>query len=337
MTTTASPPVATTGMGVTYRRYRGPEDLPGMAEANGHLRARVGLLEPIDIASMEHRYTHLTNSDPLLDCILAERDGRIAGYVRTEWHELTDGDRVYDITSLVEPQAWSLGITDAFLAWSEGHLRETAAANPTDRRSWFGTSTFDGDTELEATLLARGYRAVRWEAEMLRETMDDLPPIPALPAGYEIRAARMEDMPGINDAVIAAFREHWGEFEEFEDGLRNWVEDPQFELGLVTVVWAGDRPAACVSSRVQAGQDGGPRGYVDGVSTHPDHRRRGLARIALADNLRRLATRGVESAYLGVDTDNQHRAFALYEDAGFRRVTGSTAYRKAFTSQEIAT
>jgi len=160
--------------------------------------------------------------------------------------------------------------------------------------------------------------------------------VPALPEGYEIRPVRDEDLSAINEAVVASFREHWGEYDEGEDGFRDWIDDPAFELGLVTVVWAGDRPAACVSSQVQAGPDGRPRGYVDGVSTHPDHRRRGLARAALADNLHRLRGRGVESAYLGVDTDNHNRAFALYEDAGFRKVTGSASYRKPFDGQEAA-
>jgi mycothiol synthase len=335
MTTTASPPPPVApGSGIDYRRWTGLDELPGMAAANARLRAHVGLLEPIDLESIRHRYTHLTNSDPATDCIIAERDGTTVGYARTEWHDLTDGDRLFDMTCVVEPDAWGLGIADAFVSWCEGRLRETASAMPRDRRSWFGTSVFDGDAELEATLLARGYEAVRWDAEMLRETMDDLPDVPPLPDGYAIRPVRDEDMPRVYEAVVESFREHWGEYDEGEDGFRDWIDDPLFELGLVTVVWRGDRPAACVSSQVQAGPDGLPRAYVDGVSTHPDHRRLGLARAALADNLQRLRERGVQSAYLGVDTDNHNRAFALYEDAGFRKVTGSASYRKPFEGQE---
>jgi mycothiol synthase len=242
---------------------------------------------------------------------------------------------VYDFTSVLEPDAWGLGITSALVAWCQERLRQTAGEHPTDRRSWFATNVFDGDVELEGVLRARGFEAVRWDAEMLRETMDGLPAVPGLPAGYEIRPVAAEDMATVHEAVVASFREHWGEHAEGEgaDGLRDWIEDPAFELGLVTVVWAGDQPAACVSSQVQADPDGRPRAYVDGVSTHPDHRRLGLARAALADNLHRLAARGVESAYLGVDTDNQNRAFALYEDAGFRKVTGTASYRKPFTAE----
>ena len=159
MTTTTLPalPVAPAGSGITYHRWTGLDDLPGMAAANARLRARCGLLEPVDVEAMHHRYTHLVNSDPLTDCIIARRDGVTVGYARTEWHDLTDGDRVFDFTSVVEPDAWGLGITEAFVAWCEDRLRQTAAGIPGDRRAWFGTGVFDGDTELEGVLLERGY------------------------------------------------------------------------------------------------------------------------------------------------------------------------------------
>jgi hypothetical protein len=34
--------------GVTYRRYRGIEEIPGMGAANARLRRHLGVLEPID-------------------------------------------------------------------------------------------------------------------------------------------------------------------------------------------------------------------------------------------------------------------------------------------------
>jgi GNAT superfamily N-acetyltransferase len=269
--------VAPPGSGVTYRRYRGPEDLAGMAEANQRLRTRCGQLEPVDLEAMQHRYTHLVNSDPLVDCVVAERGGRIVGYTRTEWHDLTDGDRVYDATVLVEPDAWGLGVTDAFLDWSEARLRETARTLPDDRRAWLATGIFDGHDELAASLAARGYHQMRWDAEMVRPTMDDLPDVPPLPEGYAIRPVRLEDMPAVSAMVVEAFREHWGETEASGDELSEWIESPRFDIELISVVWHGDEPAACVSMQVHDHADGGVIAYVDGVSTHPAHRRRGLA------------------------------------------------------------
>jgi ribosomal protein S18 acetylase RimI-like enzyme len=335
MTTTVplAPPAASPATGVAYHLYRGLEEIPGMAAANTRLRMAAGLLEPIDIASMEHRYTHLVNSDPLVDCVVVTRHGVTAGYTRVEWHDLTDGDRLYDITLVVEPQARGLGITDALVDWSEERLRQLHAEHPTDRRAWFGMFCFDGDEEYEERLQAHGYAAVRWDAEMLRDTLDDLPGVPALPDGYEIRPVPVDRLPDVAAMLVAAFREHWGEHEEQEDVVEEWVSHPGFDVDLVSVAWHGDAPAASVSSRIQPHADGGTIAYVDAVATHPDHRRLGLARACLADNLHRLAARGQTRAYLGVDTDNQNRAFALYEDAGFRRASGSAAYRKPFTPE----
>jgi ribosomal protein S18 acetylase RimI-like enzyme len=305
-----------------------------MAAANQRLRTRCGQLEPTDLAAIQHRYAHLVNSDPLLDCIVAERDGATVGYCRTEWHDLTDGDRRYDMTVVVEPAAWGHGLAEAFIGWGEARNREVARTAKTDRRSWYATYVFDGDEELDAAVRARGYEAVRWDAEMLRPTMDDLPAMPSLPAGYEIRPVRLEDMPKVVAMTVDAFREHWGETEETEDELADWTENPRFDIDLLTVVWHGDEPASVVSVEVQDYHDGAPIACVDGVATHPGHRRLGLARAALTDALHRIDARGLPRAYLGVDTDNHNRASALYEDAGFRKVSGTTAWRKPFDDEE---
>jgi ribosomal protein S18 acetylase RimI-like enzyme len=332
-TTLLELPAAQAASGITYRRYRGLDELPGMAAANARLRAHVNLLEPIDLDAMHHRYTHLVNSDPLLDCVIAERDGSTVGYARVEWHDLVDGDRIYDVTSVVEPAAWDLGITSAFGAWAEGRLREIAAANPSDRRAWFSQFVFDGDFELERAVLTRGYTAVRWDAEMLRTNLDAIEE-PVLPEGYLLRTPTPEELPAVFQMQVEAFAEHWGEAEAHEQSISDWIDDPHFRLDLVVVAWAGKQPAACVSNVVETMADGSRRGLLDAVSTHPDHRRRGLARASILRSLQLLRDEGATSAYLGVDMDNHNRASALYRSCGFRKVSGSATYRKPFNGQE---
>ena len=335
MSTTSPAIPVPLGIEVALRPYAGLDDLPGMAAANARLRERCGLLEPIDLESIRHRYTHLVNSDPLVDCVVATRGDEIVGYGRVEWHDLTDGDRVYDMTILVEPAAWGVGLADALLGWCEARLRVIAAGHSRDRRGWLGTYAFEADTELGRTLEAHGYLAVRWNAEMVRDSLDDLPATGTLPAGYEIRPLTGDRYHDVFNMMVLAFRDHWGEQESGEEQFRDWIEDPRFDPSLAVVVWHGDAPVACVSAQVQHGTDG-TRGYVDTVCTHPDHRRRGLARVALAETLGRLAAIAMPRAYLDVDTDNQDRAFALYEDAGFRTVTSSASYRKPLNATEPA-
>ncbi len=318
---------------ITYRPYRGTEELAGMAAANARLRTRLGLLEPIDLAAMEHRYAHLVNSDPMTDCLIAERDGVTVGYGRTEWHDLTDGDRAYDTTAVVEPAAWGIGVADALFAWSEARLRMIARTLPTERRCWFTTYAYDGDEETIPILEARGYTAVRWDAEMLRADLLDLPEI-VVPDGCTLRTPSEAELHAVFDMMVVAFAEHWGEYQAEDQRLDDWVEDPRFRRDLVVVAWQGDQPVACVGNVLELRPDGSVRGLLDSVATHPDHRRRGLARAAIAESLRRLRDVGALDAYLGVDTDNHNRALALYESCGFRAVTSSANYRKPFEPGE---
>lgn len=336
MTALATPPLPTlpAATGATFRRWRGLEDLDGMGAANARLRAHIGMLEPIDLEAMRHRYTHLVNSDPALDCIVAERDGATRGYARVEWHDLVDGSRTYDSTVVVEPAAWGLGVAEAMLAWCEARSVELAAEHPTDRPSWHQAYVFGGDASLELALAAAGYVAVRWDAEMLRPTLDDLPEV-VLADGYELRAPDEAELPAVFETMVRSFAEHWGEAEGDEYTLEEFTEDPKLRRDLVVVAWHGGAPAAVVVNKLEPMPDGSLRGLLDSVSTDPGHRRRGLARAAIARSLALLRAEGATAAYLGVDTDNHNRALALYESCGFRTVSTSTAHRKPFTGPEV--
>ncbi len=322
-------PVPSSRGDLSFRRWAGLEDLAGMTAANAALRLRVGVVEPIDLEAMRHHYTHLVNSDPVTDCILVERDGVTLGYARAEWHDLADGDRIYDLTALVDPSAWGLGIAATFIRWGQARSRVMAQEHPSDRVAHFANYAFHGDVELTDALDSLGYTAVRWDAEMLRPHMDDLPGV-VVAEGYRLGAPGDGDLAAVHEMMVEAFAEHWGEYEAEDHRIEEWIEDPRFRRDLVVVAWAGKRPAAVVCNIVESAPDGTRRGLLDAVATHPQHRRRGLARAAIARSLALLRAEGIGSAYLGVDTDNHNRALTLYESCGFRKVSGSTAYRKPF-------
>ncbi len=323
----APPPVAPAGSGATFRRWRGLEDIAGMAAANARLRGHIGLPEPIDVDGMLHRYTHLVNSDPARDCILVERDGAIRGYARVEWHDLADGDRVYDLTSVLEPSAWGLGLAEAMIGWGEVRSREIALEHPTERRSHFSNYVFGGDTELTSALAAFCYTAVRWDADMLRPNMEDLPAV-VVPEGYLLRAPEPGELRAVHEMAVSAFREHWGEWEDADHEIEEWIEDPRFRRDLVVVAFHGSQPVTALSNTLETLLDGSVRGILETLATHPDHRRRGLARAAMARSLELLRAEGAATAYLGVDTDNDNRALALYESCGFVVASTSISYRR---------
>lgn len=312
--------------GVAIRPYRGLDEIPDMAAANDRMRRHIGLLEGVDATTMAHRYTHLVNSDPLQDCLIAERGGETVGYARVEWHDLRDGDRLLDITLVVAPEEWESDVAGRLVAWSEGRLAGIAAGLPA-RRSWFALYGFGGDAATETVARARGYDAVRWEAEMLRDDLLDLPEL-TIANGYHLRSPEGAELPAVFDVLVSGFADAWGQYEDGEHRFDAWVEDPDFRRELAVVAWHGDVPVACVLGELHEQADGSVRGLLAAVCTHPDHRRRGLATAAIAECLRRLRDAGATSAYLAADTGSEHQTLALYEGCGFRVATRSTAYRK---------
>ena len=327
--TSAPPPAAIAGTGVTFRRWRDLDEIPGMAAANNALRTQCGILELVDVEGMRHRYTHLVNSDAREDCIVIERDAVIQGYARMEWHDLADGDRLYDATLLVAPALWGTGAAAVAVRWLDDRAAEVAADHPTDRRAHIGHYLFGGDTESESALFAAGYEACRWEAELLRPDLDGIGP-EVLPEGYEIRIPEVDELPAVFEMYVAGFNEHWGQYEEGEQRIEDYVGNPHFRRELEVVVFKGSQPASAVSNQLEVQPDGSIRGLLDAVATHPAHRRLGLARAAINHSLRLLGEEGATSAYLGVDTGNHNRAMQLYESCGFRQASSGTNYRKPF-------
>ena len=66
-------------------------------------------------------------------------------------------------------------------------------------------------------------------------------------------------------------------------------------------------------------------GFVNGVGTHPDFRRRGLARLLMTSSIVRAAQNGMKDLILEVDIENHH-AIALYEQLGFKQTKGSISH-----------
>jgi GNAT superfamily N-acetyltransferase len=232
----------------------------------------------------------------------------------------------------VQPDAWGHGIAAALVDWGERRSRELAADNPTDRRTWFSNFSFGADKEVEGALLNRGYVPVRLEAEMLRPDLDDLPDFPVR-EGYVLRVPTEAELPAVFEMSVQAFAEHWGQYEADEQRFDEWADDPRFRRDLQVVAWKGDEPAALVSNVLETLDDGSVRGLLNGVCTHPGHRRLGLARACIAESLRLLRDEGATSAFLGVDTGNHNHALDLYQSCGFEVVSSGTSYRRPFTME----
>lgn len=316
--------------GLRFRHFHAPDDFPGMAAANQATRDAAGQEEIITAESMAHDYAHFINWDRAADTVIAERDGRIVGYARTQWRDQTDGRRAFTTIVIVEPAQRGTGIAEAMLGWAEARLLAIARAiPPAERRPGrLQTFTLGKETEIAAALEARGWSRTGQGHEMVRPTLDDIPDRP-MPAGLVARPIGVDEASRrmVWEAGVEAFADERDEMEATEEEWQAFLTDPSQDPALWVIAFDDDEIAGGVRGLidpVENAHHGRERGLLDGVFTRRPWRRRGLARALIARALVRLRDHGMTSAYLAVDGLNPNQAMDLYGSLGFEIV--STTY-----------
>ena len=160
-----------------------------------------------------------------------------------------------------------------------------------------------------------------WDTVVERALHEPL--VTTTPAGFAIRSARADDADRLAAAHSAAFPEAqpWtGDEYRAEvmdkpgyDAERELVaEAPDDRIGAYAVFWIDGR------NRL---------GHLEPVGTHPDFRRRGLARSVLSHAMSRMRAAGMDSVSLTYDANNL-AARRLYESTGFVHCDQTFGYRR---------
>jgi ribosomal protein S18 acetylase RimI-like enzyme len=316
--------------GLTFRPFRGESDYPAMTAVLRGSKEADQLDEVETVADLANTYTHLVNCDPYQDVLCAQVDGKMIGYKRVFWRTESEGNWIYRHFGFLLPQWRRKGIGRAMLHHSERRLREIAAGHQANGPRFFQSEAADTQPGAEALLRNTGYAPVRHEYLMVRETLDDIPAMP-LPEGLDVRPAKLEHYRAIWDAMIEAFRDHWGYVPPTEEEYQQWLHDPKFDPSLWRVAWDGDQVAGMVLGLINPAENAAhnlKRGWVDDVCVRRPWRRRGLARALLTQGLQIFKARGMTQAALGVDTENPTGALRVYESVGFRPAKRHSIYRK---------
>jgi mycothiol synthase len=199
-----------------------------------------------------------------------------------------------------------LALLDEMLAYAEQRF-----VDPKNRRVYVWV--YEDDTVLQEVVEQRGYvKNAKVSATHLEFVLGQLPP-PDPPPGYIVRTMADE-----ND--IERRREVFGRSFNHEDP-REWpsafsyrelqkAPDYQRENDLVMVAPDGTYAACCVFWY----DDVNRVGHLEPVGTHPDYRRRGLAREIVFEGLRRLKALGATRVPMTGGFD------PFYEAIGFRKV-----------------
>ena len=330
-TDTAAPAAGIEGL--VLRSYAGEADLPEMVRIQNEEWEADGLGYRETVGDQAAFFGHVSEQfDPARDLSIAEVDGRMVGHARRDWVDTNDGVREYRTRGAVDPGWRRRGIGAALLADAERQQSALASTHESSRARVLGTFTEGRNAGAVALAQRAGYEPVRWFFDMKRSGLqEELPPLPPMPEGIEVRPVQTEQLLQIWRADIEAFRDHWGGGDDSEEAFRRYQDAPDFDPSLWAVAWDGDEVAAAVVNTIYAHENeatGSRRGWLDSVFTRRAWRKRGLASALIARSLHALAARGMDTAMLGVDADNPSGALRLYESFGFAVTERGQAWRK---------
>jgi ribosomal protein S18 acetylase RimI-like enzyme len=326
-------PVADAVPGLVLRHYRAePADHAAMASVVNERYTAGGMIASSTADDIANTYRHLVNCDPERDIALVELHGRVVGYARVFWEDLTAGDRAFFLVGSMHPDHDGDRIAQVTHRWQEQRIADVLASmQQLERRAVAMATVLGQEPGRRRMVEAAGYELVRRHAEMRRPDFEGVPDLP-LPEGLEIRPIDPADRAmhrRIYEADMEAFQDHWGATRPTEEGFGEFIGQPTFDPTLWRVAFDGDQIAGQILNLLGALEPDGSRvGWTESISTRRPWRRRGLARALLAESLRTVRDAGATSAALGVDQQNPHQALHLYESLGFRLSAEEFEYRK---------
>jgi mycothiol synthase len=226
-------------------------------------------------------------------------------------------------------ERWQGTEIDIF-AWAEARIREVAATHQLPAK--LAVSCRDYQTDQITFYQQQGYAYQRRFLTMTRSLAEPIPE-PLLPEGFQIIQTR-----GVDDAATwvemynQTFIDHWNFQPCTVDDHAYWLTTPVYcpELDLVAVAPDGTFAAFCYGhiDAEENQQKNRREGWINSLGTRRGFRRMGLARAMLLTGLQKLKAAGMETAKLGVDTENPNSAQTLYESVGFQQQHTSLSYGK---------
>ncbi len=136
-----------------------------------------------------------------------------------------------------------------------------------------------------------------------------IPEVP-LPKGFSISSmAENKDLKKRSDILSWAFNSIGKHWQGTEQTFARFQDAPDYRKDLDIVVLA---PSGLMTACCTVWYDSINKiGILEPVGTHPDHRRRGFAKAAIMEGLRRIKKEGAEKCYVGSDQK-------FYLDIGFQ-------------------
>ncbi|MHA7263825.1 GNAT family N-acetyltransferase [Arthrobacter sp. TMN-37] len=268
-----------------------------------------------------------SKNDPREDTILGlDAEGTVRAFGRVSMNP--DSVKVHSAGG-VDPAWRRRGIGRAVFAWQK-HRARARLARAGVEGGVLRTYVEERNPSHVALLELTGSTVVRYFTEMTRPLADPIPEL-AIPAELDLVTFHDAISDGVRLAHNDAFADHWGSEPRDDESWGFVTAHPEFRadwsLALV------DRETGAVAAYQMASYDPGSiellgraEGYTDLLGVRRAWRGRGLAPALLAEAMRRFRAGGMDSAGLGVDTENPTGALGLYERMGYRPTQRSLVF-----------
>lgn len=273
-------------------------------------------------------------TNPETDSFLAlTPEGQVAGLAWVFSNPEADHDYSAYLWGEVHPAHRDRGLGSALLQWMEARGREILATRPSNLPHYLKHGCLDRLNDRIKLLELHGFTAARAFYQMRRDLNLPIPTWP-LPDGIQITFWLREHESEARQVLNLAFRDHWGAAPVSEDAWRLFFGGhPDFRTDLCRMAWAnlpGGKQLMVGISLVRVSEAENQalnlkEGWVADLAVLREWRRRGIATALLCETMQGFKAAGLETAGLGVDTENLTGALRIYERLGFypvlRRVT----------------
>lgn len=316
--------------GLRFRSYAGEADVPDMARVMNAAMEANGNPEYEPEEAIRNDLRHPTSTDPHEDVVLAFVGTELVAVSFLSFEDANEGMRHYQSYCFVHPDWRRRGLGGALMPRNEHRLRQIASGHAQSAPPRLVTWIDGSDVGARALVEEHGYQHVRTYHYMVRPDLEGIE-APEPPEGITIRSAERHELRDVWDAMAEAFRDHFGAMDTSEAAFRRWTTSPRMDPAGMIVALDGDEVVAGVQAAVTPGEAearGYRRGWTDPVFTRRAWRRRGLAFACLGRALQTLREWGMDSAQLGVDTENPNDALTLYRKHRFESTFSETEWHK---------
>jgi mycothiol synthase len=313
---------------VTYvLRRAAPADLPAIHA----LSRRIEIGDHIPMVTPLEEFMDW-NDDPNFsfadDSRVTEIDGELVAYGNV-WYRPSDSSqsRAF-VMGGVDPAYRRRGIGSELFNWQLKRARQRVLSGPDHLPRFIRTMAFDFETEAIALYERHGLGPVRYYDELLRpidevESVQTIPEIEMVPwdAGRSAELRIVHNM---------AFADHWGSTPLDPVAWAHRLESHGTRTDISWMAVDRDRIVAlALNGHYPSDQEltGRLDGWVMGLGTDPDYRKRGIASALVLRSCQTFVSAGFTHAALGVDSENPNGAYRLYERLGFRPMHRSVQHQ----------